>query len=112
MVDNFKYLGTMFYKNGSWNRTQKCLAEYGSFALHHLNRLFQDMTLNNKDKFKLFDSLVGSVLGYSSEVWGFHGGPDIERIHTQFCRSLLGVKKSTNLAALYCELGRKTFDNL
>ena len=107
VVDNFKYLGTMFYKNGSWNRTQKCLAEYGSFALHNLNRLFQDMTLNNKDKFKLFDSLVGSVLGYSSEVWGFHGGPDIERIHTQFCRSLLGVKKSTNLAALYCELGRK-----
>ena len=23
VVDNFKYLGTMFYKNGSWNRTQK-----------------------------------------------------------------------------------------
>ena len=105
----------MAYKNGSWNRTQKCLAEYGSFALHNLNRLFQDMTLNNKDKFKLFDSQVGSVLVYSSEVWDFHcgrgggggGGADIERVHTQFCRSLLGVKKSTNLAALYCELGRK-----
>ena len=32
---------------------------------------------------------------------------DVERIHTRFCRSLLGVKKSTNLAALYFELGRK-----
>ena len=28
VVDSFKYLGIMFYKNGSWNRTQKCLAEY------------------------------------------------------------------------------------
>ena len=74
VVDNFKYLGTMFYKNGSWNRTQKCLAEYGSFALHNLNRLFEDMTLNNKDMFKLFDSLVGLVLGYCSEVWAFMGG--------------------------------------
>ena len=41
VVDNFKYIGTMFYKNGSWNRTQKCLAEYGPFAIHNLNRLFQ-----------------------------------------------------------------------
>ena len=39
VVDSFKYLGIMFYKNGNWNRTQKCLAEYGSFALHNLYRL-------------------------------------------------------------------------
>ena len=107
VVDSFKYLGIMFYKNGSWNRTQKCLAEYGSFALHNLNRLLQDMNLKTNEKFKLFDSLVSSVLGYAGEVWGFHGAPDIERLHTQFCRSILGVKKSTNLAALYSELGRK-----
>ena len=107
VVDNFKYLGIMFYKNGSWNRTQKCLAEYGSFALYNLYKLFQDMHLNVNEKFKLFDCLVSSVLGYAGEVWGFHGAPDIERLHKQFCRSILGVKKSTNLAALYSELGRK-----
>ena len=107
VVDSFKYLGTMFYKNGNWNRTQKCLSDYGSFALHNLNRLFQSITLSHNEKFKLFDCLVGSVLSYSSEVWGFHKAPDVERIHTRFCRTLLGVKKSTNLSALYCELGRK-----
>ena len=53
--------------------------------------------------------LVGSVLNYAAEVWGFHKGPDVERLHTRFCRSLLGVKKSTNLSALYSELGRKPF---
>ena len=26
VVDSFKYLDIMFYKNGSWNRTQNCLA--------------------------------------------------------------------------------------
>ena len=107
VVDNFKYLGVMFYRNGSWNRTQKCLSEYGSFALHNLNRLFQNITLSYEEKFKLFDCLVGSVLNYAAEVWGFHKGPDVERLHTRFCRSLLGVKKSTNLSALYSELGRK-----
>ena len=103
VVDSFKYLGIMFYKNGSWIRTQKCLAEYGSFALYNLYKLFQDMHLN----VNLFDCLVSSVLGYAGEVWGFHGAPDIERLQKQFCRSILGVKKSTNLAALYSELGRK-----
>lgn len=107
VVDSFKYLGTMLYKNGMWNRTQKCLSEYGSFALHNLNRLFQNITLSDDEKFKLFDCLVGSVLSYACEVWGLHSAPDIERIHTRFCRSLLGVKKSTNVSALYSELGRK-----
>ena len=108
VVDNFKYLGTMFYKNGGWNRTQKYLSDYGSFAFHNLNRLFQNIiTLSDTETFKLFDCLVGSVLSYASEVWGFHKAPDVERLHTRFCRNILGVKKSTSLSALYCELGRK-----
>ena len=109
VVDNFKYLGVVFYRNGSWNRTQKCLSEYGSFALHNLNRLFQNITLSCEEKFELFDCLVGSVLNYAAEVWGFHKGPDVERLPTRFCRSLLGVKQSTNLYALYIEMGRKPY---
>ena len=53
-------------------------------------RVFQNITLSNNEKFNLFDSLVGLVLSYACEVWGFHGTPDVERIHTRFCRSLLG----------------------
>lgn len=41
-----------------------------------------------------------------SEVWGIHPAPDIELIHTKFLRRLLGVRKSTNLTALYGELHR------
>ena len=107
VVANFKYLGTMFYTNDSWSRIQKCLADYGSFALHKLMKLFQKITLSDNGKFTLFDCLVGSVLSYFNEVWGFHKAPDVERVRTRFCRNLLGVKKSTNLSALYCELGRK-----
>ena len=57
VVDSFKYLGTMFYKNGNRNRTQKCLSDYGSFELHNLNRLFESITLSDNEKFKLFDCL-------------------------------------------------------
>ena len=47
------------------------------FALHNLNRLFQNITLSYEEKFKPFDCLVGSVLNYAAEVWGFHKGPEV-----------------------------------
>ena len=46
-------------------------------------------------------------MSYSSEIWGYHQGSDIKRVHTRYLRYLLGVKRSTNLSALYSELGRK-----
>ena len=64
------------------------------------------MCLNVNEKIKLFDSLVSSVLNYASEVWGYDDCKDIEIVHNKFCRYLLSVKKSTNIAAMYGELGR------
>ena len=46
---------------------------------------------------------------YSAEVWDAYEGKDVEVIHTKFCRWILNVKKSTNLAGLYWELGRVPF---
>ena len=107
LVDSFKYLGVMFYKNGNFYRTQKCIAEYGTYSLHNLYKTLSNIELPVIDKFKLFDSLVGHVLNYTSEIWGYNKADDIERVHTRFCRSILGVKHSTNRSALYMELGRK-----
>ena len=106
VVESFKYLGIHFFKNGNWNRTQKRLANHASFALHNLFSLFNQVELPISQKCKLFDALITSILNYSSEVWGMHEAKDIELLHTKFCRRILGVKKSTNLVALYGELGR------
>ena len=57
-------------------------------------------------KCKLFDVLVGSVLNYGAEIWGYHKAGDVEKLHTKFCRYLLNVRKSTNIIGLYGELGR------
>ena len=104
IVHSFKYLGVTLYKNGNWHRTQKCIAEYGTYSLY---KTLSNIELPVSEKFKLFDSLVGSVLCYASEVWGYCKADDIERVHTRFCRSILGVKPSTNISALYLELDRK-----
>ena len=45
-------------------------------------------------------------MNFGAEIWGNIEGTDIELIHTKVFRRVLGAKKSTNLTALYDELGR------
>ena len=47
-------------------------------------------------------------MNYGSEVWGFSKATAVERVHLQFCKRLLGVKKSTQNDFIYGELGRTT----
>lgn len=109
IVTSFKYLGIHFFKNGNWFRSQKRIAEHASYALHNLFSLFTQVELPISEKCRLFDTLVSSILNYSAEVWGAYEAKDVELIHTKFCRWILNVKKSTNLAGLYGELGRVPF---
>ena len=106
IVSSFKYLGVYLYKNGNWYRTQKRVSQHASYSLHNLFIVFNQIELPVSKKSELFDSLVLPVLNYAAEIWGAHDAPDIEVIHTKFCRKLLTVKRSTNLNALYGELGR------
>lgn len=53
----------------------------------------------------LFDSMVGSVLSYASEIWGFHRARDIELIFNRFCRFLVKVGKNVPIIFLCGELG-------
>ena len=57
----------------------------------------------------LFDKLITPILNYASEVWGFDHGKAIERVHLQFCKQILKVKRSTQNECVYGELGRIDF---
>ena len=54
----------------------------------------------------LFDKLILTILTYGSEVSGFSKADNIDRIHLQFCKHLLGVKIQTQNISIYGELGR------
>jgi len=70
--------------------------------------LFKFTALSIKHKLELFDKLVVPILNCGSEVWGFHNGNAIERIHVhmQLCKRLLGVKKCTQNDLVYGDLVR------
>ena len=92
IVTSSKYLGMYFFINGNWNRTQKRLSQHAAFALHNLFSLFRQTEFTTPQKCKLFDVLVGSILNYSAEVWGYNDAKDVEILHTKFCRWILQVR--------------------
>ena len=79
-------------KNGNWYRTQKSIAEHASKAMYRFFSIFNQYEFKTEQKLKLFDTLVSSVLNYSSEVWGFHEGKDKEQVHTKCLRKYFVLK--------------------
>ena len=48
---------------------------------------------------------MAPILSYASQCWAFCKADAVERVHTQFSKSLLGVKTSTQNDFIYGELG-------
>ena len=53
-----------------------------------------------------FDTYVTSVLLYASEDWDCHKYGDVEKVHVNFCRKVLGVGTKAAINFMYYELGR------
>ena len=107
IVKKFKYLGIVFTAGGSFSECQNTLAGQAQKAIFQLNRYLYKFTfLSPRHKLELFDKLILPILNYGGEVWGFSKANVIERVHLQFCKRLLGVKKTTQNDFVYGELGR------
>ena len=107
IISKFVYLGITFSTGGSFNETHKTLSGQALKAIFKLNQYLYHFTeLSSKHVLELFDKLIKPILCYGSEVWGFSKPVQQERVHLQFCKKLLGVKKSTQNDFIYGELGR------
>ena len=75
-----------------------------------MNRYLYKFTYHSpKHTLELFDKLKTPILNYGCEVWGFIQANAAERVHLQFCKRLLGVKKTTQNDFIQGELGRTNF---
>ena len=53
-----------------------------------------------------FDAFVGSILSYSSEVWGYTKSKEIERVHLTFSKRILNIRMNSCSIGVYGELAR------
>ena len=79
-----------------------------------INNRFPIKRLPIKAALKLFDSIITPILLYGSEIWGTYNylsfekwdKCEIEKVHLNFCKHILGVNRSTTNILVRGELGR------
>ena len=76
-------------------------------AIFKLNQyLYKFTDISPRHILDLYDKLITPILTYGGEIWGFSKHLQQERVHLQFCKKILGVKRSTQNDFVYGELGR------
>ena len=123
-VNSYKYLGIHFCASGSFTVAQDELYKKALKAYFKLSKDFLSLHPSVKTSMHVFDHTIKPILLYSCEIWGafnpmsskyrngifsfdhIYSKLPAEKLHTKFCKFILGApKKSTNFAVL-TELGR------
>ena len=110
IVKEFKYLGVVFTQNGRFNRNIKQISDLAGKAMHLLRKRTINLNLPIDCQLKLFDQTVVPILLYGSEIFGHENLHHIERIHLDFLKSILKLKKCTPNVMVYGEFGRFPFE--
>ena len=102
-VGEFKYLGVLLSRNGSFYATKKHLASQADKAMHSLIKKTRSLLLPTDLQIELFDKLVKPILLYGSEVWSFGTLDVLERTVLKFVKFILNMKSSTPNFMVYGE---------
>ena len=104
-VKEFKYLGIIFSRSGSFCKAKKHLYEQAQKAMYGVIRKIRQFNLPLECQLDLFDKIVVPVLLYGCEIWGFESLDIIERIHLKFLKYIFNLKSSTPTYMMYGETG-------
>lgn len=103
----YKYLGSLFTPKLIWSGCQRTLCAQAKRGLF-LIRLYDNACggLPVDLLFDIFDTMIAPILLYSSEIWGFDVANCVEKVQTDFCKSVLKVPTHTSNLAVLGETGR------
>ena len=105
IVTEYKYLGLLFTKSGSYYKTKTNIAEQARKAMFALLRKIKALSLPFDIQIEMFDKIIKPILLYGSEVWGFGNIDMLEKVQLQFYKYIFNLKKSTPSYMIYGETG-------
>ena len=103
---SFNYLGTVFKYNGNYALNNDFIIGKSLKALNVFLYNYKQYPMKPNVLCQLFDAFVGSILSYSSEVWGHTKSKEIERVHLKFCKLILNIRMNSCSIGVYGELAR------
>ena len=106
----FKYLGVVFTKSRSFNKTKKHNYDQAKKAMHLLYKRIRKLNLPLDLQLQLFEHTVLPIALYGCEIWAYENTKIIEKLQNEFLRYITNSKKSTPAYMLHAELGCKAID--
>ena len=106
VVSEYVYLGICFPCNNNLGKSIVSLRKQATRAMFALIKKSRQLGLDIDIQLQLFDSMVLPITLYGCEIWGFRKLEVIEKLHLQYCKILLNVKKCTPNVMVLGELGR------
>ena len=92
----FCYLGLLMSADGKLDKHVAMLHGKSQKSLGLLKRYTYRYKVPLTVILQLFDTLISSVLMYACELWGFSECITLERVQTQFLKTQLQLKLTTN----------------
>lgn len=105
IVDDFKYLGVVFTKNGRLINAIKENIRSATKALHSLWVSFREKNIPLDCQLELAEKIIEPILLYGSEVWGYENFALIEQFRLKYLKNITKVRQSTPNYMVYGETG-------
>ena len=106
IVDNFKYLGVVFSRNGKFSDAMIDNIEKARKGLFRLRRTFREKKIPVDCQVELFEKIIEPTLLYGCELWGMENTECIEQFRLKSYKQILQVRNSTPSYIVYGELGK------
>lgn len=105
IVSEFKYLGIVFSRSGSFLAAKKHIAAQASRAMFCLLKKARSLLLPVDIQIEMFEKTVKPILLYGCEVTGLSNIDILEQVQLKFLKHILNLKKSTPNCMVYGETG-------
>lgn len=105
VVREYKYLGILFSRTGSFLSAKKHIASQASRAMFSLLKKAKSLLLPIDLQIELFEKTIKPILLYGCEIWGFGNLNVLEQVQLKFLKQVLNLKKSTPNCIVYGETG-------
>jgi hypothetical protein len=108
VVNEINYLGVFLESNGGWNRQRRNVGAKGNQTLLAIDKcLARTPDIRVKVLENIYEMLCESRMMYCIEMWDLEGGwKQIDKIHSRFCKVILGMPRSAANNVAELELGR------
>jgi hypothetical protein len=112
-VQTFKYLGILLETTQNLDSAVEHLAATSRHSLFTLNHRYEELCIMDvKLCYDLFNTLLRSTVSYACEVWVDSKKIEaIEIVYRGFLKSILRVRKTTNMSIVLVKFGKFPFEH-